>query len=429
MSVNWHLLTKEEQSLLDEAALIAFSYPLSKNIVVYYGEESIDENRLWFLLQKVEERPWYWVHNRGECTDIFERGGKLIATIPRPEVENTADILSSVGLTNVSYLEQSDITKLMVIAYYVRGLDIMSPACNDFIRSISSTVCDSLFIGREKLNQREEVLVYGDSEEETQKMIRVKAINGNNVLLPVSKKKGVFEERLLVNPPLHKIFALLIAKARTGDQASFSIDEYMELCGLKNKHDARMRVKELLDVIFKMEIYVNGYTEKTEYRIIYKKVMQTRKGSYTVVFSPDFLEHIRNHKDAHIFDIPKEFFKIDNPTAYCVAVYANLHRRRNINKPNQDIINIGTLLRGTYLPTNTMGRSAKQLIIDPLRKSLAGLFDQRVMYAQLVRPGSGEPVLETSDDFLRAWEDLSYLKTLNLKISWLCSIPDYEVKT
>ena len=331
MSLNEHLFTEEERALLEEAGDFAYSHfywqpPQPETFrKKFWGDRT---RKLCDILKKAQGKPFYYIHRRGDVVDIFLKAKetKLIKTIPCPlKEESTEHVLESVGITHQRYLEPVDFMRLCLIGYQLNTDDSLIDLTYTpdlLYKSFSSLLCDSPHVGKRNLLEKEEDEIYGDVEMQTIKIIKLTAINGSVVTIPAD----MFADYLFTNPPLHKLLTQLIDKARNGKEVILSLDEYMTPRKLKDKRTAREQMKRLFDVLYEMSFGVRNEGFR-DFRIIYDREYKDRIGE-RVVFTDPFLEHINDSKDGYLLNVPADFMPIENPTAYWIAVYANLHRLR-----------------------------------------------------------------------------------------------------
>ncbi len=426
-----HLLSDNERKLLYRAyALIWHGCTLSNPDVDWFESHFTrgELGSLKTICKLLNERPFYYVHRRGEDADIIQKtlnGYEIRFTIPRPETdEDIKNILASedIGATEaVCYLESRDLTAREVVSSF---MDWHFSAYNPHLSAFNADAYQAFFIGEENISSiAPPEKRYGNTPEETDEIITIRSCEGQKIIL----KAENFEEALFENPSLHKLVSQIMDKIQSNDcTASLTLDEYMELRNLQNKHDARMRMRQLLLALSGMSIVVKNRKEEYPFPIL-KYKPDKRKSAYKIIFDNDFLDYARTH-GAFIHSVPRELFTLSG-NAYWVAAYANLHRNRNIKNANRDIINIGTLRKRTYLPTDTHRRSERQIVIEPLWKAFDKLYERRILYPQLVYPRTGELVRDTSEDWMRAHENLDFLLSLNIRVSWLCNVPNYTAKS
>lgn len=183
-----------------------------------------------------------------------------------------------------------------------------------------------------------------------------------------------------------KATAEVINKSRA---VTLSLTEYMELCGLRDKKEARKQLTEAVRAIYNISM---GWQET-----IYegkKKIERRWQARVADVMGEEWVESpIKNSKVlfkftfdmaeylsmAYIMPYPENLFQINskyNPHSYYLGRRLLDHYNQNINKENRNRILVKTLLRGIPdLPRYEEVRRVKELIIDPFERDLDALVD------------------------------------------------------
>lgn len=168
-----------------------------------------------------------------------------------------------------------------------------------------------------------------------------------------------------------------------------SLTEYMELCGLRDKKEARKQLTEAVRAIYSISM---GWQE-TSYDGK-KKIERRWQARVADVMGEEWVESpIKNSKVlfkftfdmaeylsmAYIMPYPENLFQINskyNPHSYYLGRRLLDHYNQNICKENKNRILVSTLLRGIPdLPHYNEVRRVKELIIEPFERDLDALVD------------------------------------------------------
>lgn len=263
--------------------------------------------------------------------------------------------------------------------------------------------------------------VKGDTAAQYSNILQGKATNS---LSKVSKKSMQYDDRINVsstvhnevmirlensdelnlNVQTHKVLDALILKLTsnfsTRESATeskinkyrtvkLSLDEYMNLCGLKDRKEARKQLKAAIQSIYNISMKWSeiSYEEK-------KKVERTwqvrvadlmgeewfedpvRKSNVTFKFTFDIAEYLSK---AYIMPYPENLFQINsryNPHAYYLGRKLIDHYNQNLGKRNRNRILVSTLLKCLpELPNYETTRRVSELIISPFERDLDALVD------------------------------------------------------
>lgn len=212
-------------------------------------------------------------------------------------------------------------------------------------------------------------------------------------------------EELNLNVQTHKVLDSLILKLTRnfpmGEEASadsvnkyrtveLTLDEYMNLCSLKDKKEARKQLKGAIQTIYNISMKWNEthYDRKKkiernwQIRIAdlmaeewYEDPVKNSKVIFKFTF--DIAEYLSK---AYIMPYPKNLFRINskyNPHAYYLGRKLIDHYNQNIGKKNRNRILVSTLLKCLpELPDYESTRYVSQLIISPFERDLDSLVDE-----------------------------------------------------
>lgn len=176
-----------------------------------------------------------------------------------------------------------------------------------------------------------------------------------------------------------------------------SVSEYMDLCGLKDRKEARKQLTEALQTLYKISLEfdeVRYYTpagktkkvmEKTHHYIrIADHVSEEesrnpiKNGNASFSFTYDIAEHLSR---SYIMPFPDALFTInsnDNPYSYIIALKLAEHHNMNYGKENENRISVRALLNvlsdiPTYEKVMRTDQHLTRRIRDPFERDLTAL--------------------------------------------------------
>jgi hypothetical protein len=162
---------------------------------------------------------------------------------------------------------------------------------------------------------------------------------------------------------------------------TLSLDEFMKLRGLKTKKEARKQVTSDLETLFNCRVSFTDTTTGKYQNFIDLHVLDSKgiKNSIiTVTLGLSFYTLIKNYP---LMLMPINVFSLNlkaNPHAYYISRKLAEHKRMNLNKANENIISVKTLvdacpLLPTYDEVSQAGRQINQRIIQPFINNLTAL--------------------------------------------------------
>ena len=166
------------------------------------------------------------------------------------------------------------------------------------------------------------------------------------------------------------------------NEVLFSLTEYMELRGLKDRKEARKQVESDLETIYNLSIGWKENSTKNELnfdmmRICYRTSIDHR-GNILMSFSPEIATYLVN---AYELKIPKLYWKLKdkyNPNSSPLLWKISMHKKQNNQRKNENIISVRILLQNApYIPSYQQIKEEDRMytrrIIEPLERDLYAL--------------------------------------------------------
>ncbi len=211
-------------------------------------------------------------------------------------------------------------------------------------------------------------------------------------------------EELNLNVQTHKVLDALILKLTSnfsvGSDATaekinryrtvkLSLDEYMNLCNLKDRKEAKKQLKSAIQSIYNIsmkwsEVSYEGKKKiERNWQVRVADLMgeewfedPIKNSNVMFKFTFDIAEYL---SQAYIMPYPKNLFQINskyNPHAYYLGRKLIDHYNQNIGKRNRNRILVSTLLKCLPdLPNYETTRRVSELIISPFERDLDALVD------------------------------------------------------
>ena len=187
-----------------------------------------------------------------------------------------------------------------------------------------------------------------------------------------------------LNTPTKKILDIAtIIFSNNGHDPSirFSLDDYMKLCGLTDKKEARKQVNAALEVLFDVSISYDDSKNKNKSRNYRDMRLVDDKGIKNGIvylhIAHGFSEMLA---DCPVMPYPIAMLKTsvgrEHRNSYYIARKMAEHKNMNVGKRNENIISVRALLEAApYLPTvdevrNSNSRSITDRIINPFLADL-----------------------------------------------------------
>ncbi len=239
---------------------------------------------------------------------------------------------------------------------------------------------------------------------------------------------------IVLNVPTHKVLDALTLKLTGnfphGKEATaesidahraveLSVDEYMELCQLKDRKEARKQLREAAQALFDVALewdevryYVpEGKKKRTKETYHWKaRIIDTTgadasrdpvtQGKIAIKFSFDIAKYL---SQAYIMPYPDKLLSINakyNPHSYYIGRKLAEHHNMNIGKENANRIAVKTLLAAlpdlpSYGDIMTDARQITKRIIQPFERDLIALRDKYGIIASWNYCNSkGEPLTD-----------------------------------
>lgn len=211
-------------------------------------------------------------------------------------------------------------------------------------------------------------------------------------------------EELNLNVQTHKVLDALILKltsnfsikeGATADRinkyrtVSLTLSEYMDLCGLKDRKEAKKQLKAAIQSIYNLSMkwsetaYEGKKKVERNWQVRVADLMgeewfedPVKNSKVVFKFTFDMAEYL---SQAYIMPYPENLFKINskyNPHSYYFGRKLTDHYNQNAGKKNRDRILVSTLLKGLPdLPYYENTRRVSELIISPFDRDLDALVD------------------------------------------------------
>ena len=208
---------------------------------------------------------------------------------------------------------------------------------------------------------------------------------------------------------------------------NLSLDEHMNMRGLKDEKEARKQVKEDLETLSNMTLTFNQKIDGKPKDFLNLKIIGThgiKNGIISAAFDIGFHELILKYQP---MPIPQAFLALNdkhNPNAYLLGRRISLHKNMNYGTKNEDIISIRTLLETCPdIPKKEevaqKDRMYKQKIIEPFEIGMNALEETKIFTWEYCH-SKGEPL---TDEELKTMDYEVFINLL-IKITWT----DYPVR-
>ena len=208
---------------------------------------------------------------------------------------------------------------------------------------------------------------------------------------------------------------------------NLSLDEHMNMRGLKDEKEARKQVKEDLETLSNMTLTFNQKINGKPKDFLNLKIIGThgiKNGIISAAFDIGFHELILKYQP---MPIPQAFLALNdkhNPNAYLLGRRISLHKNMNYGTKNEDIISVRTLLETCPdIPAKEevaqKDRMYKQKIIEPFEIGMNALEETKIFTWEYCH-SKGEPL---TDEELKTMDYEVFINLL-IKITWT----DYPVR-
>lgn len=241
-----------------------------------------------------------------------------------------------------------------------------------------------------------------------------------------------FEELTSFKTSTHQLLDALTevftAQGASTPVVSLPLEEYMNKRGLKDRKEARKQADADLETLFNAKISFKekkkkgGEQDYHDIRIIDGKGI--RNGIINVTFGTTFSNILSGYP---LMPYPTQLYRLGkkNPNSYYFLRKLSEHKNMNIEKPNEDIIAVKTLLASspnlpTYKEVMETGRQITQRIIEPFERDMNALEDTLTWeYCH----SNGEPLTGEELSKELTYEDF---EKLLIKITWREDYPENE---
>ena len=213
-----------------------------------------------------------------------------------------------------------------------------------------------------------------------------------------------------------------------GRRVSLTLDEYMSLCALTDRKEARKKLINSLETLSNIWLewdekskIIDPQTGKRKYRKTHWKARLLDKrgieesitdGGITVYFTVDIAQYL---SQAYIMQINLQALAIDTNTyrhAYPLAIKLYAHYYQNAGKYKHIRISVESLIKACPempRPEEVKSRHYRQQIIDPFEKNMDVLQEAGIIKEWHYCNSGGEPL---TDEQLRAYDFNDWLKWL-----------------
>lgn len=161
------------------------------------------------------------------------------------------------------------------------------------------------------------------------------------------------------------------------------LDTYMDMCGLKNKKEARKQVNEDLEALFGLTLSFKGKSKRDrdfiDIRLCEAKGIKNSIINFS--FSQTFYKILMGYP---VMPYPPQLWRLNartNPNSYYLLRKIAEHKNMNVGKTNEDIIAVSTLLKiAKHIPSydeviSSESRSTDRRIIQPFERDMNALSD------------------------------------------------------
>lgn len=220
----------------------------------------------------------------------------------------------------------------------------------------------------------------------------------------------------------HKFLDALVSKAvEAGMSSSFvvmTLEEYMDMCGLKDRKEARAQVRRDMDALYALSVsFSDGEHDDNSFmdlRICEAKGI-SKRGVITYRFSQTFFELLSK---SPVMPYPRQLWRINpnnNPNSFYFLRRISEHKRMNVGRKGADVIGVNTLLEASPFipaPSEVTNRHYTNRIKRPFVRDMDEL-DETLEWNFYDK--KGQPVTKTDAIAM----DYSEFAMLNVRVKWL----------
>jgi hypothetical protein len=160
---------------------------------------------------------------------------------------------------------------------------------------------------------------------------------------------------------------------------SLPLDEYMSMCGLRDRKEARRQAEEDLETLFNLRLSLRAQNGKgraadfADIRLCEAKGI--RNGVISISFGGVFHDTLLGYT---VMPYPPELWRLDaraNPNSYHLLRRISEHKNMNFGKGNEDTISVATLLAAapnlpTYDEVMAGNRNLTDRIVKPFERDM-----------------------------------------------------------
>lgn len=445
---------------------------VKEEVLKLFEEKQVDMDRILSISQRLDTCKWWslvlrqiyeWSELHPNKADVY--AFDLVSNVDGIPLRSVRTDEDAAVFKTYDAREQARLLHIPDSALYVSYTELFMIAllrdiCNvpaveseilkeqGFMRIPNNPVANALYtIGSDALKRSMLKPAYdADNQLITERII--KGSNGVNVYLTDDGNTDL----IFKSNNVDMMYTLLLHKALTEHSKDMvlSLDEFMEIRGLKDRQTADEQARAALAILKKMEIELQYKKGKTITGFRRTNILQSiaweedsskrrgRKIRYGAVFSDDIYSAATSSAAFAQMTgyelLPMQIMRISGkkPHAYRFARLFNAHLRRNVSNPYQQpydltvkyLLNNSTLPRYEDLKDKAQ---VKQLIIKPFDDSFEYLVEQGIIKEFTYHHRKdGDKIQELTDDERdRLLYDYDLFSSLLVRIVW-AKQPDYN---
>lgn len=323
-------------------------------------------------------------------------------------------IRQALSLTGYKLLDNNEHHTLNLIIMIQRFLDEAKPfviAQDGFIPITNSPETTAILaVGSKALRDAS----YDDMNERYD----IVTATGDSIYLRGQRLLTTSSEWVNIDKLLRQINYKSYQDSHANKEVVITLDEFMELRGLSDRKEARKQFTKVIDDLFNLSCKTKN-SKYGEIRYVQNKPV-IKNSQVSFALSDFYLAALIYYSSISL--LPTSFMRIDGrgSNAYKIAVYLSDHKRRNLNKSNENKVTIAKLLEITSLPDakTIEPNHYKQQIIDPFFAALEKAKSTGEFTYTLSRRG------DDACNTVEAHYDYNYFITCTVNVQWLKE-PDY----
>ena len=490
-----YLLTEEEDNCIGEAYGLLAQTSLSfysavndkrlqdkellkkiaqEEVFTLYEKKGIDIGRIQKICAKAEASKWWSLNLTDVLTLSDEESGnkrmvfvfellsndvlikrkrlrtdKHAALFNTPDAKRQAKMLKIPdGVLYLSMAQYHAMNLLRNICGVYEGIDIEALDQQGFWLIPNNPVANAFYgIGSSALKHKG---IKRDYDENSMQVTKFTITGANGVAISITDDGHT--DLLFKSNDVDMMYTLLMKKALVSrsKSVSFTLDEFMEARGLKDRKDADKKAKATLSALYKAELSYSYEKDKKTHGTGRVRILQgigdeiedKRKGrkiAYSVMFNDLLYTEAIVGESAGVLSrmrgyelLPMQILKIKNKHAYRFARLFSSHLRHNVgsNTSNPCVLSVQTLLNNCALPLyedlKDKGQ-AGQRIIRPFIEAMESLIEDGIFTEYIFqhkKDGSNNLQL-TNNELERLDKDYTLFSSLNVQVAWALQ-PDYS---